>query len=206
MGWVVKATPRPLYPRERPSTHCTGGTQGRSGWVQKISPPTGIRSPDRPSRSESLYRLSYPGPLLSLRINNFFTITNFNWPHIQYLVCVLFLWKDNSPSHVFVCWFGGGSPWRQWHHFTHNVLALLVSSSHRTKLIVTADLVPSGIIWFTNTACGLAVTDLMQKRFSALARLAEYTLSQISHEIFFFPLNFSVETKVSDNFASEYLV
>jgi hypothetical protein len=25
-------------------------------------PPTGIRSPDRPARSESLYRLSYPGP------------------------------------------------------------------------------------------------------------------------------------------------
>ena len=24
---------------------------------------TGIRSPDRPARSESLYRLSYPGPL-----------------------------------------------------------------------------------------------------------------------------------------------
>ena len=24
--------------------------------------PTGIRFPDRPARSESLYRLSYPGP------------------------------------------------------------------------------------------------------------------------------------------------
>ena len=24
--------------------------------------PTGIRSPNRPARSESLYRLSYPGP------------------------------------------------------------------------------------------------------------------------------------------------
>ena len=30
--------------------------------MRKISPPTGIRSPDRPARSESLYRLSYPGP------------------------------------------------------------------------------------------------------------------------------------------------
>ena len=27
----------------------------------KSGPPTGIRSPDRPARSESLYRLSYPG-------------------------------------------------------------------------------------------------------------------------------------------------
>ena len=39
-----------------------GGPQGRSGRVRKISHPTGIRSPDRPARSESLYRLSYPVP------------------------------------------------------------------------------------------------------------------------------------------------
>ena len=31
--------------------------------------PTGIRSPDRPGRSESLYRLSYPGPLIRAIIN-----------------------------------------------------------------------------------------------------------------------------------------
>ena len=37
-----------------------GGPQGRSGQVRKISPPTGIRSPDRPARSQSLYRLRYP--------------------------------------------------------------------------------------------------------------------------------------------------
>ena len=35
------------------------GPQGRSGQVRKISPPPGIRSPDRPARSHSLYRLSY---------------------------------------------------------------------------------------------------------------------------------------------------
>jgi hypothetical protein len=45
----------PLYRR-------LSGPQGRSGRVRKISPPTGIRSPDRPARSESLYRLSYLGP------------------------------------------------------------------------------------------------------------------------------------------------
>jgi hypothetical protein len=33
------------------------GLEGR----EKISPRTGFRSPDRPARSESLYRLSYPG-------------------------------------------------------------------------------------------------------------------------------------------------
>jgi hypothetical protein len=38
-----------------------GRPQGRSGRVWKISPPTGIRSLDRPACSESLYRLSYRG-------------------------------------------------------------------------------------------------------------------------------------------------
>ena len=40
-----------------------GGPQGRSGRVRQVSPPTnGIPLPDRPANSESLYRLSYPGP------------------------------------------------------------------------------------------------------------------------------------------------
>jgi hypothetical protein len=41
----------PLYRR-------LGGPQGQSG-QREISPPPGIRSPDRPARSQSLYRLSY---------------------------------------------------------------------------------------------------------------------------------------------------
>ena len=43
-----------------PSYGRLGGPQGQSGQVRKISPPTGIRSPDHPARSQSLYRLSYP--------------------------------------------------------------------------------------------------------------------------------------------------
>jgi len=43
----------PLYRR-------LGGPQGWSGQAWKISPPTGIQYPDRPTRSQSLYRLSYP--------------------------------------------------------------------------------------------------------------------------------------------------
>jgi len=62
MVWVVNATPRPLYPRERPGTHCTGG------WVDPMAgldgggkfAPAGIRFPDRPACSQSLYRLSRP--------------------------------------------------------------------------------------------------------------------------------------------------
>ena len=54
--------PAALYPQERPCTHCTGGWVGpRAGLDgRKISSPTGIRSPDRPARSQSLYRLRYP--------------------------------------------------------------------------------------------------------------------------------------------------
>jgi len=49
-------TRHPLYRR-------LGGLQGSSERVRKISPPpTGIRSPDRPALSESLYRLRYPAP------------------------------------------------------------------------------------------------------------------------------------------------
>jgi hypothetical protein len=39
-----------------------GGDQGRSGLVRRISPPTRIRSPDRPACSASLFRLYYPFP------------------------------------------------------------------------------------------------------------------------------------------------
>jgi hypothetical protein len=66
--WVVNALPRPLYPRERPCTlypfyrRLGGGRSGGVVWrsVENLA-PTGIRSPDRPARSESLYRLRYPG-------------------------------------------------------------------------------------------------------------------------------------------------
>ena len=52
--------------------------QGRSGQVRKISPPTGIRSPDRPARSQSLYRLSY-------RAHLFFDIEQFYSPLLHIL-------------------------------------------------------------------------------------------------------------------------
>jgi len=45
-----------------PSYTRLGGPQGRFVQVRKISPPTGIQSPDCPARSDSLYRLRYPGP------------------------------------------------------------------------------------------------------------------------------------------------
>jgi hypothetical protein len=58
-----RQAPVVLPPGKRPGTHRIGDWVGlsRSGRMREISPPTGIRSPDRPACSESLYRLSHPG-------------------------------------------------------------------------------------------------------------------------------------------------
>jgi hypothetical protein len=46
-----------------------GPSAGVDGCTEGLA-PTGIRSRDRPPRSESLYRLRYPGPIyLSLRFS-----------------------------------------------------------------------------------------------------------------------------------------
>ena len=57
-----------LYPWQRPGTHCTGGWSGLRASLEgrKISPTTGIRYPDCPAHSQSLYRLSYPARSQSL--------------------------------------------------------------------------------------------------------------------------------------------
>jgi hypothetical protein len=50
--------PVTLPPGRKPGTHCTGGWMGPRDCLdgsRKISPPTGIRSPDRPACSEWLY-------------------------------------------------------------------------------------------------------------------------------------------------------
>ena len=56
--------PAALPPRKTryPLYRWLGVPHGQSGRVQKISHPTGIRSAEHPACSESLYRLSYPGP------------------------------------------------------------------------------------------------------------------------------------------------
>jgi hypothetical protein len=61
-GWVVCTTPRPLYPRERPDTHCTRGWVGLRAGVDvcEKSRPHRDSIPGLSVHSQSLYRLSYP--------------------------------------------------------------------------------------------------------------------------------------------------
>ena len=64
MIWVINATPRPLYPRERDPVPIVqeAGWAPEPVWtgVEKLA-LTRICPPDRPARSESQYRLGYPG-------------------------------------------------------------------------------------------------------------------------------------------------
>ena len=60
----------------------------RSGWihpgaVRKILPPTGTRSPDRPTQSESLYRLSYAGRFHVPLCNSYLTVRRLS--HAEYV-------------------------------------------------------------------------------------------------------------------------
>ena len=52
--WPAARHGRTLPTKKRLGTHCTGG------WVGPRAGLEGIRSPDSPARSQSLYRLSYP--------------------------------------------------------------------------------------------------------------------------------------------------
>jgi hypothetical protein len=62
-GWAVSSTPRPHFTPEKDPVFIVhvAGWAPRPVWtgVENLA-PTGIRSLDRPVRSELLYRLSYP--------------------------------------------------------------------------------------------------------------------------------------------------
>ena len=63
--WMVNTTPLPLYPRKTDLVHTSEEVVWASGamWVGAENLTSlWIRFPDCPSRSKSLYRLSYPDP------------------------------------------------------------------------------------------------------------------------------------------------
>ena len=80
-GWVVNATPRPLYPRERPGTHCIGG------WV---GPKASL---DMCGKSR-LHRDSIPGPSSPYRV----AIPTEPSRHDSFLICTTLSAKVCSVS------------------------------------------------------------------------------------------------------------
>jgi len=61
-GWVVSSTPRPLFTSGKVSVPIVqeAGRASRPVWTGGKSRPHRDSIPDRPARSQSLYRLSYP--------------------------------------------------------------------------------------------------------------------------------------------------
>ena len=70
--WSASCPGRTLLPGKTryPLYRRLGGHQGRSGRAENLA-LTGIRSPDRPARSQSLYRLSYPAHQKNSIFRNF---------------------------------------------------------------------------------------------------------------------------------------
>ena len=72
-GWWVSLTPRPLFTPWKdpvPIVQEAGWDPGPVWTGAKNLVPTGIRSPDRPARSQSLYRLSYRANRLEKDLRN----------------------------------------------------------------------------------------------------------------------------------------
>ena len=70
MGWVFNATFRQLHPKARrgtPTVQEAGWAPGPVWTGAENLAPTGIRSPNRPARSESLYRLNQRFPTFLTR-------------------------------------------------------------------------------------------------------------------------------------------
>ena len=85
-GWGVSVTPRPLFtPKEKPGTHCTGGWGGTRAGLDRCgkSRPRRNSIPDLPTRSQSLYRPSYPAHTL-------------NRPHFITSLCILSVICDHT--------------------------------------------------------------------------------------------------------------
>ena len=69
-------TPAALYPRKDPVpiVQEVGWAPGPVWTGAENLAPTGIRSPDRPARSQSLYRLRYPADIILHILSILFTI------------------------------------------------------------------------------------------------------------------------------------
>jgi hypothetical protein len=87
---VVSSTTRPYSTPGNdplPIVQEAGWAPG-SVWTGRKSRPTGIRSPDRPARSQSLYRLSYPAhsPWV-LSVSKFVTDVLCSYPQLPSIQC-----------------------------------------------------------------------------------------------------------------------
>ena len=116
---VQRHAPTALYPRGKtryPLYRRLGGPQGRSGLVRKISPHRDFffvvkrifidpRSPDRPARRQSLYRLRYPAHInknVSQSIQNIIDVNNFKYIDVSRL-SISSRWESEHSCELLLC-------------------------------------------------------------------------------------------------------
>jgi hypothetical protein len=90
---VVSTTPRPLYPGKDSVTivQDAGWATGPFWTCAKNLSPTGIRSPERPARSQSLYRLNYPA-----LVHTMFRGQNWLLSAIKYIYIYIYIYIDED--------------------------------------------------------------------------------------------------------------
>jgi hypothetical protein len=89
----------PLVKTRYPLRRRLDGPQGRSGRVRKISSRTGIRSPDRPASSESLYRLNYLGNQhMHLRVGTYHVLFFYDLYVIKFICWLAQLSRHNREA------------------------------------------------------------------------------------------------------------
>ena len=86
MWWVVSNTPRPIYPRERPGTHCTGG------WVR---PRAGLDGMQKISSSPGFDPRTVQ-PVASRYIDWAIPVHNFNGKSHQFINTWKVIWTNHS--------------------------------------------------------------------------------------------------------------
>jgi hypothetical protein len=103
-GWVVSSTPRPHFTpgKDRASIVQEAGWAPGPVWTGGKSHPTRIGSPDRPVRSQSLYRLSYTAHKFIVICFGYFHLDNREY-------CILFHKLENTCFEITV--FGDCQVW-----------------------------------------------------------------------------------------------
>ena len=123
---MVNATLRPLYPQEFSGIYRAGGwICPRTGMDrrEKPRPPTGIRSPDRPARSQSLYR-----PQGKMR-RSFAMLENIN---MSYMLCdntCQFIKKASQKQAPLSCISTTLRSGRQQHRYCWELVSIVYNSA-----------------------------------------------------------------------------
>ena len=96
-GWVVSSTPRPHFtPGKDPVPIVQEvGWAPRPVWTGGKARPHRDSIPDRPARSQSLYRLSYPSHIMPPTLKNLFFPLTLYWERVNvsaYIENLLHVW------------------------------------------------------------------------------------------------------------------